>query len=178
MGPPSAGAAGEDKGDGLGCVIMAEPGGNPPGLVLPRTSIRILRPTIGPGSQPQPIQNNPAPIFARNSALQTCFANLVCKSDLQVWFAIGDGSGESGWATARSRCGRSLVVKPQPSKLMMRVRFPPPACFSRYGFSAQGPCCYWLYGFQPEPEPVWPCQAVRRNISRNLSRNVSHAGGP
>ena len=25
-------------------------------------------------------------------------------------------------------CGRSLVVKPQPSKLMMRVRFPPPAC--------------------------------------------------
>ena len=27
-------------------------------------------------------------------------------------------------------CGRSLVVEPQPSKLMMRVRFPPPApCF-------------------------------------------------
>ena len=25
--------------------------------------------------------------------------------------------------------GRSLVVKPQPSKLMMRVRFPPPALF-------------------------------------------------
>jgi hypothetical protein len=27
--------------------------------------------------------------------------------------------------------GRSLVVKPQPSKLMMRVRFPPPASFSQ-----------------------------------------------
>jgi hypothetical protein len=32
------------------------------------------------------------------------------------------------------------VVKPQPSKLMMRVRFPPPASFSKQGFSAQSPC--------------------------------------
>jgi hypothetical protein len=42
-----------------------------------------------------------------------------------------------------SACGRSLVVKPQPSKLMMRVRFPPPAFFSQQGFSAQSPCCDW-----------------------------------
>ena len=51
----------------------------------------------------------------------------------------------------RSSClirGRSLVVKPQPSKLMMRVRFPPPAFFSVQGFSAQSPCIYSREGSQ------------------------------
>jgi hypothetical protein len=40
--------------------------------------------------------------------------------------------GAMRWETGTARVlqpsrGRSLVVKPQPSKLMMRVRFPPPA---------------------------------------------------
>lgn len=39
----------------------------------------------------------------------------------------GDKQSQFVAGTGGKRCGYSLVVEPQPSKLMMRVRFPLPA---------------------------------------------------
>ena len=45
-------------------------------------------------------------------------------------------------------CNETEREMVEPSKLMMRVRFPPPAFFSVQGFSAQSPCIYSREGSQ------------------------------
>jgi hypothetical protein len=51
-------------------------------------------------------------------------------------------------------CGRSLVVKPQPSKLMMRVRFPPPAFQKYFLIKAFAVTAFDLTALFT----LWPCQ--------------------
>jgi hypothetical protein len=46
-------------------------------------------------------------------------------SEKELGITVGSRQLEPG------RCGHSLMVKFQPSKLAMRVRFPLPACFGR-----------------------------------------------
>ena len=63
-----------------------------------------------------------------------------CKSDV-IDFEGSNPSPSTNFKRKLKTCGHSLVVEPQPSKLMMRVRFPLPApslgCDTRFALVAQ-----------------------------------------